>query len=104
MTAPQEAGGQRERGSKRLLRLCRMAQNDPARSALRDGVIAEYMSYARYVAARFRQRGESQEDLEQVAFVGLVKAIDNYDMAFDTAFLTYATPVISGEIKRHFRD
>lgn len=104
MTAAKDVGRQRERGSKRLLRLCRMAQNDPARSELREGVIAEYMSYARYVAGRFRQRGESQEDLEQVAFVGLVKAIDNYDMAFDTAFLTYATPVISGEIKRHFRD
>ena len=104
MTEPGQDGRSRERMSKRLLRLCRMAKNDPARPAVRDGVIADYMWYARYVAGRFRRRGESQEDLEQVAFVGLVKAVDNYDMAFDTAFLTYATPVISGEIKRHFRD
>lgn len=104
MTAVRDEGRPRDRISKRLLRLCRMPQNDPARPALRERVIAEYMSYARYVAGRFRQRGESQEDLEQVAFVGLVKAVDNYDAAFDTAFLTYATPVISGEIKRHFRD
>ena len=104
MIAPREEDPPRDRISKGLRRLCRMARGDPARPALRDGVIAEYMWYARYVAGRFRQRGESREDLEQVAFVGLVKAVDNYDMAFDTAFLTYATPVISGEIKRHFRD
>ncbi|MEY9928803.1 RNA polymerase sigma-B factor [Catenulispora sp. GP43] len=87
-----------------LRRLGTLAPSDPQRPALREFVIGEYMSYARYVAGRFRRRGEAPEDLEQVAYVGLVKAVDSYDAAFDTTFLTYATPVIAGEIKRHFRD
>ena len=87
-----------------LCRLGRLAVTDPERPALREFVIGEYMSYARYVAARFRRRGEAVEDLEQVAYVGLVKAVDSYDQDYATTFLTYATPVIAGEIKRHFRD
>jgi RNA polymerase sigma-B factor len=87
-----------------LRRLGGLASADPERPALREFVIGEYMSYARYVAGRFRRRGESPEDLEQVAYVGLVKAVDSYDPDFHTTFLTYATPVIAGEIKRHFRD
>jgi len=62
------------------------------------------MSYARFVTRRFRQRGESPQDLEQVAYLGLVKAVDNFDPDYGTTFLTYATPIITGEIKRHFRD
>jgi RNA polymerase sigma-B factor len=87
-----------------LRRLGTLSRSDPERPALREYVIGEYMSYARYVAGRFRRRGEASEDLEQVAYVGLVKAVDSYDVAFHTTFLTYATPVIAGEIKRHFRD
>jgi RNA polymerase sigma-B factor len=87
-----------------LRRLATLERSDPQRTELREFVIGEYMSYARYVAGRFRQRGESAEDLEQVAYVGLVKAVDSYDAEFHTTFLTYATPVITGEIKRHFRD
>jgi len=87
-----------------LRRLATLDPDDPERSALRDYVIGEYMSYARYVAGRFQHRGESVEDLEQVAYVGLVKAVDNYDPDYRTSFLTYATPMIAGEIKRHFRD
>jgi RNA polymerase sigma-B factor len=87
-----------------LRRLGTLAAADPERPALRAFVIGEYMSYARYVARRFQRRGESSEDLEQVAYLGLVKAVDGYDSEFHTTFLTYATPVIAGEIKRHFRD
>ena len=87
-----------------LRRLGTLADTDAERPALRDFVIGEYMSYARYVARRFHRRGESAEDLEQVAYLGLVKAVDGYDSEYHTSFLTYATPVIAGEIKRHFRD
>jgi RNA polymerase sigma-B factor len=58
---------------------------------------------ARRLAARHRYSGESREDLEQVAFVGLLKAIDRYDPALGS-FLGYAVPSIRGELKRHFRD
>jgi RNA polymerase sigma-B factor len=107
---PPEPGHRPDRGRERaaaLAGLCRLAalpEDHPERPALREYVIGEYMSYARYIAGRFQHRGESPEDLEQVAYVGLVKAVDNYDPAFRTSFLTYATPMIAGEIKRHFRD
>jgi RNA polymerase sigma-B factor len=96
----------RERAAARaaLVRLRKMSSDDPEYPGLREFVIGEYMSYARYIAGRFRQRGESQADLEQVAYLGLVKAVDNFDPDYGAAFLTYATPMIAGEVRRHFRD
>ena len=87
-----------------LYRLRRMSSDDPEYEALREFVIGEYMSYARFVAHRFRLRGEIVQDLEQVAYLGLVKAVDNFDPDYGAAFLTYATPMIAGEVRRHFRD
>jgi RNA polymerase sigma-B factor len=87
-----------------LRRLGTLARTDPERPALREFVIGEYMSYARHLAGRFRRRGEQAEDLQQVAYVGLVKAVDTFDPRYHTTFLTFATPMIAGEIKRHFRD
>src|SRR3954468_4422144 len=81
-----------------------MSPDDPEYEGLREYVIGEYMSYARYLAGKFQLRGESLPDLEQVAYLGLVKAVDNFDPNYGTTFLTYATPMIAGEIKRHFRD
>jgi RNA polymerase sigma-B factor len=96
----------RERAEARaaLFRLRSLPADHPEYDALREHVISEYMSYARFVARRFRQRGEPPQDLEQVAYLGLVKAVDNFDPDYGTTFLTYATPIIAGEIKRHFRD
>lgn len=59
---------------------------------------------AERLAGRFRNRGESAEDLRQVAALGLVKAVDRYDPELGNAFESYAVPTITGEIKRHFRD
>lgn len=56
------------------------------------------------LAGRFRNRGESLEDLRQVAALGLVKAVDRYDPELGNAFESYAVPTVTGEIKRHFRD
>jgi RNA polymerase sigma-B factor len=96
----------RERAAARaaLVRLRRMDPEDPEYERLREYVIGEYMSYARFIAGKFRLRAESLPDLEQVAYVGLVKAVDNFDPDYGATFLTYATPMIAGEIKRHFRD
>ena len=96
----------RERAAARaaLVRLRKMPPDDPEYASLREHVIGEYMSYARYIAGKFRQRGEAQSDLEQVAYLGLVKAVDNFDPDYGAAFLTYATPMITGEVRRHFRD
>ena len=62
------------------------------------------MPYARHIAHRYGTRGSSAEDFEQVAYLGLVKAVDNFDPDHGTGFLGYATPMIVGEIKRYFRD
>ncbi|AXE89879.1 MULTISPECIES: RNA polymerase sigma factor SigF [unclassified Streptomyces] len=76
----------------------------PERDALRDEIVEAWLPMADRLAGRFRSRGESFEDLRQVAALGLVKAVDRYDPARGNAFESYAVPTITGEIKRHFRD
>lgn len=76
----------------------------PERDRLREQVISSLMPMARRLARRFRNRGESDDDLLQVASVGLVKAVDRYDPAQGHAFESFAVPTIVGELKRHFRD
>jgi RNA polymerase sigma-B factor len=73
------------------------------RDAVREELTAAWLPMAHRIAGRFRDRGESVEDLRQVAALGLVKAIDRFDPSRG-AFESYAVPTITGEIKRHFRD
>ncbi|MFE6177131.1 SigB/SigF/SigG family RNA polymerase sigma factor [Streptomyces sp. NPDC056464] len=75
----------------------------PEREAIRDELTRSWLPMAHRIASRFRNRGESLEDLRQVAALGLVKAIDRYEPGRG-AFESYAVPTITGEIKRHFRD
>ncbi|MFE9286979.1 SigB/SigF/SigG family RNA polymerase sigma factor [Streptomyces olivaceus] len=75
----------------------------PEREALRDELVTLWLPMAHRIAGRFRDRGESLEDLRQVAALGLVKAIDRFDPERG-AFESYAVPTITGEVKRHFRD
>jgi len=76
---------------------------DPGDSDGAD-LITNHLSLARSLARRFASRGESLEDLVQVAMVGLVKAASRFDVRHNTRFSTYATATITGELKRHFRD
>jgi RNA polymerase sigma-B factor len=76
----------------------------PQRDALRDEIVEAWLPMADRLAGRFRSRGESSEDLRQVAALGLVKAVDRFDPDRGHAFESYAVPTITGEIKRHFRD
>ncbi|MFF7532961.1 SigB/SigF/SigG family RNA polymerase sigma factor [Streptomyces bobili] len=76
----------------------------PERSALRQEVVCAWMPMAERLARRFRHRGESFEDLKQVAQLGLVKAVSRFDPSRGTAFPSFAIPTILGEVKRHFRD
>ncbi len=75
----------------------------PERDLIRDELTKVWLPMAHRIAGRFRNRGESLEDLRQVAALGLVKAIDRYEPGRG-AFESYAVPTITGEIKRHFRD
>lgn len=70
----------------------------------RDELVAEMLPLARSLAARYAGRGEPLDDLVQVAAVGLVKAIDGFDLDRDVRFSSYATPTVLGELRRHFRD
>ncbi|MFD9445421.1 SigB/SigF/SigG family RNA polymerase sigma factor [Streptomyces sp. NPDC060006] len=76
----------------------------PERSALRQEVVCAWMPMTVRLAGRFRHRGESFEDLKQVAQLGLVKAVSRFDPSRGTAFPSFAVPTIIGEVKRHFRD
>ena len=69
----------------------------------REELARRYMPLARRLAGRYRHTGEGQDDLEQVAYLGLLKAIDRYDVGRGP-FVRYAVPNIMGELKRHFRD
>lgn len=70
----------------------------------RDELITMYLNLVKYLASRFRNRGEPIDDLIQVGTIGLIKAIDRFDTGRDVEFTTYATPTIVGELKRYFRD
>lgn len=78
-------------------------EDGPERQRLRQEVVAAWLPMADRIAGRFRDRGESLEDLRQVAALGLVKAVDRYDPARG-AFESFAVPTVVGEVKRHFRD
>jgi RNA polymerase sigma-B factor len=72
--------------------------------AARDQLIERYMSLVRSLARRYAYRGEQLDDLVQIGSIGLIKAIDRFDVDRGVELTTYATPNIIGEIKRHFRD
>jgi RNA polymerase sigma-B factor len=71
---------------------------------LRDQLVAAHLGLAEYLARRFANRGEALDDLVQVASLGLIKAVDRFDVGRGAEFATYATLTIVGELKRHFRD
>ena len=87
-------------GDRELLRRYHEGGDDRARREL----VERHLPLVRSLARRYAGRGESVEDLEQVGAIGLIKAIDRYDLARDVALTTYATPNVVGEIKRYFRD
>jgi RNA polymerase sigma-B factor len=74
------------------------------RTLLRERLVNQYIGLVEFLARRFRNRGEPLEDLVQVGTIGLLKAIERFDLDREVEFSTYATPTIVGELKRHFRD
>ncbi len=76
----------------------------PDREQLRAELIAGYLPVARHIARKYRYRGENPDDLEQVASIGLVLAVDRFEPGRGVDFLSFAVPTITGEVLRHFRD
>ena len=70
----------------------------------REKLVMSHMNLVRFLANKFKNRGEPLDDLIQVGYLGLLKAIDRFDPSRGLEFTTYASPTIMGEIKRHFRD
>ena len=70
----------------------------------REELVSRFLPMARRLAMRYRRRGESADDLVQVASMGLVKAVERFDHRRGAAFSTYAVPTIDGELKRYLRD
>jgi RNA polymerase sigma-B factor len=97
---PSEERAARAQEDRRLL--CRYhASGDPV---AREQLVERFLPLARQLARRYQRGGEQLDDLVQVASLGLLKAIDRFDPARETAFSSFAVPTILGELKRHFRD
>jgi RNA polymerase sigma-B factor len=94
-----------ERDDSDLLALIRAPDaGDELRAAAREVIVIRYQSLVRGCVQRYRDSPEPVEDLMQAGYVGLLKAINNFDPALGQNLAAYAQPCVSGEIKRHFRD
>jgi RNA polymerase sigma-B factor len=103
-TSAGTADDERSRRTRELLQAAAATADDLERKQLHDEVIVLNMVIAKGIAAKYRGRGISNDDLTQVACIGLCKAVRAFDPAFGKEFLAYAVPTIRGEVKRHFRD
>ena len=83
----------------RLLELAKDGDRDA-----RDKLVTDNMGLVVSVARRYVGRGQELEDLIQIGLIGLVKAIDRFDMDYEVKLSTYAVPLIQGEIRRFLRD
>lgn len=81
-----------------------LARAQAGDEAAREQLVAENLSLVRHMAARFHNLGYDPQDLFQVGCLGLLKAIDRFDLTMDVQFSTYAVPLILGEIRRFLRD
>ncbi|WP_039639083.1 RNA polymerase sigma factor SigF [Streptomyces yunnanensis] len=99
--APRDA---RELSKQFFDRLRHLEEGTRAYQYARNTLIEMNMSMVRFVARRYRHRGDDMEDIVQVGIIGLIKAIDRFDLSREVEFSTFAVPYILGEIKRFFRD
>src|SRR5258708_19873142 len=81
-----------------------LPREDPIRERACEGLVNRYGPLVRSCVRRFRNSPEPYEDLLQVGYVGLIKAINNYDPAAGTGLAGYGLSYVNGEIKRYFRD
>lgn len=81
-----------------------MCRPDTDTDAVREEIVTRALPLAEHIARRFRGRGEAYDDLLQVARLGLVNAVDRFDVTRGTDFVSFAVPTIMGEVRHHFRD
>ncbi|MER6714797.1 MULTISPECIES: RNA polymerase sigma factor SigF [unclassified Streptomyces] len=87
-----------------LDRLAVLEEGTPEYQYARNTLIEMNMSLVRFAARRFRSHGQDMEDVVQVGMIGLIKAIDRFEVSREVQFTSFAVPYIVGEIKRFFRD
>ncbi|MEU6079546.1 RNA polymerase sigma factor SigF [Streptomyces sp. NPDC047108] len=87
-----------------LDRLAQVQEGTREHAYVRNTLIEMNLSLVRYIAARFHGRADQTDDIVQVGTIGLIKAIDRFDLTRQVEFATFAVPHIAGEIKRHFRN
>lgn len=80
------------------------ATGEADRDRIRHEIVTLNMRVAESIAARYGQRGVELDDLRQVAYMGMVKAVAGFDPSYGSDFLQYAVPTVTGEVKRYFRD
>ncbi len=101
-----DGGGRRRGGNDRIHGTRRLLERYHVRgdTRARDELIVRFLPLARQLALRYYHGREPLDDLVQVASLGLVKAVDRFEVRRTTAFASYAVPVILGELRRYFRD
>ncbi|MFD5074697.1 SigB/SigF/SigG family RNA polymerase sigma factor [Streptomyces sp. NPDC058371] len=99
--APRDA---RELSRQFFQRLTELEEGTHEYQYARNTLIEMNMSLVRFAAGRFRHRGDDLEDIAQVGMIGLIKAIDRFEISREVEFTSFALPYIVGEIKRFFRD
>ncbi|HYI99941.1 MAG TPA: SigB/SigF/SigG family RNA polymerase sigma factor [Thermoleophilaceae bacterium] len=100
MNAPDTARARAREVDRELLRRL----HEDGDITARERLVQRHLPLVRSLARRYSGRGESLEDIEQVGAIGLIKAIDRFELGREVSLATYATPTVVGEIKRHFRD
>ncbi|WP_431969670.1 RNA polymerase sigma factor SigF [Nocardia sp. bgisy134] len=85
-------------------KLASLDENDPNRQRVREDIVRMCLPLAEHIARRFAGRGEAFDDLHQIARLGLVQAVDRFDVSRGSSFLSFAVPTVMGEVRRHFRD
>ncbi|MFI6692614.1 RNA polymerase sigma factor SigF [Streptomyces sp. NPDC050433] len=87
-----------------FVRLAELEEGTHEHNYVRNTLIELNLALVRYAATRFRNRSDQMEDIVQVGTIGLIKAIDRFELSREVEFATFAVPYIVGEIKRFFRD
>ncbi|MEV2200559.1 RNA polymerase sigma factor SigF [Streptomyces fradiae] len=99
--APRDA---KELSKQFFARLAVLEEGTEEYQYVRNTLIELNLSLVKYAAARFRSRSDQMEDIVQVGTIGLIKAIDRFELSREVEFATFAMPCVVGEIKRFFRD
>lgn len=102
--APQRRGPDLDWVRKSFADLHALPAESTERSVLRNRIVEECLPLAERIARRYARRGESHDDLVQVARLGLLNAVNRFDPATGSEFLSFAVPTMLGEVKKYFRD